>query len=281
MNDRGPGPGSEASTTPAMKLTGIDVVISGTPVLASVSFSVPVEGVTGIIGQNGSGKSTLLKVLARQQKVTRGDVVFGDQPLDAWSERALARRVAFLPQDPPPAPGLTVRELVSFGRYPWHGALGRFSATDEAKVEEAMALTGTDVFQNRLVDTLSGGERQRCWLALLLAQDAGLLLLDEPISALDVAHQVSVLSLVRRISIERRIAVVLVIHDVNLAARYCDLLVALKQGQLIAQGEPRDFMTSAQLEAIYDVPMGVLPHPDTHEPFGFVRRRLDWESSNA
>jgi len=275
------GTGEKASQTFAMKLIGVDVTIGGAHVLASISLIVPAKGVTGIIGQNGSGKSTLLKVLARQEKATGGHIVFEDQPLDAWNERAFARRVAYLPQEPPSAPGLTVRELVSFGRYPWHGALGRFSSSDAAKVEQAMTLTGTQSFRDRFVGTLSGGERQRCWLAMLLAQDAGLLLLDEPISALDVAHQVSVLGLVRRISMERPIAVVLVIHDINLAARYCDHLVALKRGRLIAEGPPGAFMTSAQLEAIYDVPMGVLPHPDTNEPFSFVRQHPDWESSDA
>jgi ferric hydroxamate transport system ATP-binding protein len=275
------GIGELGSPISAIELTDVSVTIDGVHVLDGVSLVVPAAGVTGVIGQNGSGKSTLLKLLARQEKATGGQIVLEDQPLDTWKERAFARRVAYLPQEPPSAPGLTVAELVAFGRYPWHGALGRFSSTDAQKVEQAMMLTGTQSFRDRLLGTLSGGERQRCWLAMLLAQDARLLLLDEPISALDVAHQVRVLGLVRRISMERRLAVVLVIHDINLAARYCDHLVALKRGRLIAQGSPARFMTSAQLEAIYDVPMGVLHHPDTNEPFSFVRQRPDWEPSDA
>jgi iron complex transport system ATP-binding protein len=256
---------------PVMTLEEVAFDVAGTVLLGPLTVSLADRGVTGLVGQNGSGKSTLLKILARQQPATRGRLTFGGRALQSWSEREFARMVAYLPQHTPLAAGLTVRELVALGRYPWHGALGRFGQTDREKVEEALALTGTGVFADRFVDTLSGGERQRVWLAMLIAQDARLLLLDEPISALDVAHQLEVLQLVHRLSTTRHVAVVVVIHEINMAARFCDHMVALKGGQIIAQGPPDTFMRADRLEAIYDVAMGVFPHPDTGGAVAFVR----------
>ncbi|MCK0198633.1 ATP-binding cassette domain-containing protein [Ancylobacter sp. 6x-1] len=212
----------------------------------------------GLIGHNGSGKSTLLKILARQQPASGGTVRFAGGPLDTWSDRGFARKLAYLPQATPPASGLLVRELVALGRYPWHGALGRFSDIDRRKVEEAIELTGIAPFADRFVDTLSGGERQRCWLAMLVAQDAECLLLDEPTSALDIAHQIEVLALVHRLSQQRRLSVVAVLHDINMAARFCDELLALKGGRLIARGTPSELVTPDRLEDIYGVRMEVL-----------------------
>jgi iron-chelate-transporting ATPase len=262
---------ADSKVRPVMALTDVDVTIGTAAILSGITCTFPPQGVTGLIGQNGSGKSTLLKVLARQQSIARGRVTFMDRPLDACTERAFARQVAYLPQHMPATSGLTAKELVTLGRYPWHGPLGRFGAADAAKVEAALTLTEMKGFAERLVDTLSGGERQRCWLAMLLAQDGRLLLLDEPISALDIAHQISVLRLVRRISRDNDVCVIVVIHDINLAARFCDHLVALKSGRLMAQGTPHEFMTPSQLEAIYDVSMGVTRNPETGEPLGFVR----------
>jgi iron complex transport system ATP-binding protein len=229
------------------------------------------QGVTGLVGQNGSGKSTLLKLLARQQRPTGGRILFAGRPMEAWGNREFARKLAYLPQQPPLAAGLLVRELVAMGRYPWHGALGRFSVADQAAVDEALALTGTDVLADRFVETLSGGECQRAWFAMLVAQQASLLVLDEPISALDVAHQVALLRLVRRLSEERGVGVLIVIHEINMATRFCDQMIALKNGELIAQGSPADLMTSPQLEVIYDIGMGTLTHPDSGGRIAYVR----------
>lgn len=254
-----------------LRLEDVGFAVGARTILQPLTVTLGGPGVTGLVGQNGSGKSTLLKILARQQRATRGRVVIADKPLDAWGDREFARQVAYLPQHTPLASGLLVRELVALGRYPWHGALGRFGAADRAAVDEALALTGTDVLADRFVDTLSGGERQRAWFAMLVAQQARVLLLDEPISALDVAHQVAVLRLVRRLSEERGVAVVIVIHDVNMASRFCDQIIALKEGRMIAQGPPDTFMTAARLEAIYDVGMGTMPHPDAGSPIAYVR----------
>ncbi|WNJ93145.1 ATP-binding cassette domain-containing protein [Bosea sp. 685] len=251
-------------------LDAVSFSIPGRVLLEPLTLTLPARRVVGLIGHNGSGKSTLLKILARQQPASSGTVRFEGKALGDWGDRLFARKVAYLPQQTPPASGMLVRELVALGRYPWHGALGRFGTVDREKVTEAMALTDVEAFADRLVDTLSGGERQRVWLAMLVAQDAECLLLDEPISALDVSHQVEVLSLVHRLSSERGLGVVVVLHDVNMAARFCDEIIALHSGRLIARGAPDDILTPGQLEAIYGVRMGVMPHPETARPLAFV-----------
>ncbi len=225
----------------------------------------------GLIGHNGSGKSTLLKLLAQQQPASRGEIRFDDRPLSDWGHREFARQVAYLPQHLPSAENLTCRELVGFGRYPWHGLLGRHTREDKAAIERAIALTHTEMFADRLVDTLSGGERQRVWLAMLLAQGSRFLLLDEPLAALDIAHQVEVLALVRRLSHELGLGVIIVLHDVNMASRYCDQLVALHSGRVLSRGTPARMMRGDTLEAIYGVPMQVMPHPYTGHTIAVVQ----------
>ena len=152
--------------------------------LEPVDLRIEPGRVVGLVGHNGSGKSTLIRLLARQTRPTSGRLHFDGRALSTWTARALARRVAYLPQHPPAAGHLTGRELVGFGRYPWRGLLGRFGASDRRQVEQAMATTQTSQFADRQVETLSGGERQRVWLAMLLAQESDFLLLDEPLSAL-------------------------------------------------------------------------------------------------
>ncbi len=262
---------ASGTTGPLFALDDVAFALPERTLLGPLSLTLPAKRVVGLIGHNGSGKSTLVKLLARQQQPSAGPVRFAGRPLPKWGDRDFARKVGYLPQQTPPATGMLVKELVALGRYPWHGALGRFSATDREKVAEAMALTDVEIFADRLVDTLSGGERQRAWLAMLVAQDTECLLLDEPISALDVAHQVEVLALVRRLAHERGLAVIVVLHDVNMAARFCDEIVALRGGRLLARGTPDAIMTPPQLETIYGIAMGVMRHPDTGEPMGFVR----------
>jgi iron complex transport system ATP-binding protein len=242
------------------------------PILAPLTLEIPMDGqVLGLIGHNGSGKSTLLKVLARQQAPTSGSITLDGRPLDTWSDQALARKIAYLAQHLPSAAGMTVSELVSLGRYPWHGALGRFREVDRQKTEEAIALTGVRPLADRLVDTLSGGERQRAWLAMLVAQDTECLLLDEPISALDIAHQIEVLSLVRKLSKEKGLGIIIVLHDINMACRFCDTIMALHSGRVIMQGAPETIMTHDALRQIYGLPMDVMTHGPTGRPLAFAR----------
>jgi iron-chelate-transporting ATPase len=265
-------PMSRAEAEPPMfELSQIAFAVPGRQLLQPLDLALAPRRVTGLIGHNGSGKSTLLKILARQQPPSAGTARFEGKPLRDWADRAFARKVAYLPQQPPAAAGLLVKELVALGRYPWHGALGRFGAADRAKVAEAIELTDIAPFADRLVDTLSGGERQRVWLAMLVAQDAECLLLDEPISALDVAHQIEVLSLVHRLSQSKGLGVVVVLHDVNMAARFCDDIIALHSGRLIARGAPAAILRPDRLQAIYGIPMGVLANPAGGPPISYVQ----------
>lgn len=253
------------------ELDDATVRVPGRVLLAPLSATLSAGRVVGLIGHNGSGKSTLVKLLARQARASAGTIRFRGRALDAWGDRPFARQVANLPQQIPAASGLLVRELVAFGRYPWHGPLGRFTAADRQAVTEAMDLIGVAPFADRLVETLSGGERQRAWLAMLVAQGTACLILDEPISALDVAHQVEVLGLVHRLAHQRGMSVVVVLHDVNMAARYCDEILALRAGRLIARGTPAAIMTPDTLAAIYGIPMGVLTSPEGGHPLCYVR----------
>ncbi|WP_189347701.1 ATP-binding cassette domain-containing protein, partial [Mesorhizobium sp. M4A.F.Ca.ET.090.04.2.1] len=179
-----------AGVQTAFRVEAVRFAVGERTLLGPVSLELERARVYGLIGHNGSGKSTLIKLLARQQPASEGAISFAERPLAGWSARELARALAYLPQTTPAATGLTVRELAALGRYPWHGALGRFGHEDRRHIEEALALTDMAGFADRLVDELSGGERQRAWLAMLVAQNAGVMLLDEPISALDIAHQV-------------------------------------------------------------------------------------------
>lgn len=239
----------------------LTVDVPGRRLLEGISLDLPAGEAVALIGHNGSGKSTLLKVLARQIPAL-GDVSFEGRALADWPAQDYARRLAFLPQTTPPAEGMLVRELVALGRYPWHGALGRFGAQDHEAVARAMEECGVTRFADRLVDTLSGGERQRVWLAMMVAQQAGTLLLDEPISALDIAHQVEVLALVQRVCRQQGRSAIIVLHEVNMAARFCDHVVALKGGRLAMQGGPSDLMRPDTLRDIYGLPMQVLAKDD-------------------
>lgn len=253
------------------ELENVSFSVPGRTLLQPLSLQLADGNMIGLIGHNGSGKSTLLKLLARQQQASSGSIRLDGKPVQDWGNRDFARQVAYLPQQLPQTDGLTVRELVAFGRYPWHGALGRVTGEDRKQIDRALELTDTQAFADRPVDLLSGGERQRVWLAMLLAQNSRYLLLDEPTSALDIAHQVEVLSRVHELSRELGLGVLVVLHDINMAARYCDHLIALHGGRLLAQGSPAELMRGDTLEDIYGIPMGVLSNPVDGSPISYLR----------
>lgn len=226
--------------------------------------------VHGLIGHNGSGKSSLLRLLARQYTDHGGRICLDGKSLDDWKSREFAREVAYLPQQTPATDGMSVAELVALGRYPWHGPLGRLGPVDREKIDEAMSLTDVACFTHRPVDSLSGGERQRVWLAMLVAQDSRWLLLDEPTSALDIGHQLEVLELVQKLSESRGLGVLMVLHDVNMALRFCDDIVALRGGRLLLNSPACDLLNPTTLEAIYGVPMGVVARPDNGSLISFA-----------
>jgi ferric hydroxamate transport system ATP-binding protein len=248
----------------------IDLVIDGNAILSDVSLCFPQGEVVALVGHNGSGKSSLLKILARQLTPSAGSVAYDGRDLRHFQGRDFARSVAYLPQDLGTGSEMTIRELVGCGRYPWHGALGRFSDLDREKVEAAIAATHIGAFADRVVGTLSGGERQRAWIAMLIAQDARCLLLDEPTAALDIAHQVEVLSLVRQLAHEGGRSIIVVLHDINMAARFCDRIHALKQGRVVASGTPDEILVPDTLNAIYGIDMDVIRVPTLSRPLAYA-----------
>ncbi|NLQ17642.1 ATP-binding cassette domain-containing protein [Marinomonas sp. M1K-6] len=235
--------------------------IGNSALLTDFSMTFEPGKIYALVGHNGSGKSTLLKLLAQQQKPTGGSILLKNKPLTLWPHKKFAQQIAYLPQQTPATDSLSGRDLVSFGRYPWHGLLGRLNSNDRQYIDEAMALTDTTDYADRLVDTLSGGERQRLWLAMLLAQKTQYLLLDEPLSALDIAHQIDMLTLIKKLSRELNLGVIIVIHDINMAARFCDHIVALHSGKMIASNSVENVFTAEQLQQIYGINMHITRHP--------------------
>lgn len=252
-------------------LSDVEFHINGKSLLHSSTLFIPGGEFTALIGHNGSGKSTLLRLLGKHISPSSGQLTFHGRDLNLWGQREFSREVAYLPQHLPSAQGMTVRELVSLGRYPWHGALGRFTQNDNNTVEEAIAATGLTALANRLVDSLSGGEKQRAWIAMAIAQNTKCLLLDEPTSAMDIAQQSEILSLLKTLCRDKEITIIAVLHDINMAARYCSHLLALKTGNCIAQGKPDELVTPASLGIIYEISMGIFPHPVEGYPVSYVQ----------
>lgn len=227
-------------------------------VLAGVDVTVRRGEWVALLGCNGSGKTTLMRVLAGLLRPDSGDVLLNDVRLDSLSRREIARRLALLPQSTSLVPGLTVRQLVRQGRYAARGPLGMLGDTDDAQVREAMVATGVRELADTPLERLSGGQRQRARLALALAQDAPVLLLDEPTTYLDVRHQIEVMELVRDLQRERELTVVSVLHDLTQAARYADRIVALRDGIVHADGPAADVLDARFLKDVYGVSGEVL-----------------------
>ncbi|MGH8811159.1 MAG: ABC transporter ATP-binding protein [Advenella sp.] len=215
----------------------------------------------GLIGHNGSGKSTLLKLLAREYTPSQGTILLDNARVDTLSNRQYARKLAYLPQYTPVIPDMSARELVELGRYSWNSIWRNSNPENESAVARAIALTDTKAFMPALLDSLSGGERQRVWIAMLLAQNTPYILLDEPLAALDLKHQLEVMQLLQRLANQENQCVIAVIHDINLATRYCDRLLALRAGRLIYAEPPAALLDQQKLRHIYDVDLQLIGHP--------------------
>lgn len=236
------------------------------PVVHDLSLAVADGQVTTIVGPNGCGKSTLLRTMSRLLKPTSGTVLLDGEPIQDIHTRDVARRLALLPQSPIAPDGLLVRDLVGRGRHPHQRWFSQWSPEDEQIVELALEMTDTSALRDRPLDQLSGGQRQRAWVAMTLAQDTDLLLLDEPTTYLDLAHQVEVLDLVTRLNRERGRTVVMVLHDLNLAARYSDTIVVMKDGVIATEGTPAEVFTPTLLATTFGLDADVLPDPRTGLP---------------
>lgn len=235
-------------------------------VAEDLTVAVPDGSFTVIIGPNACGKSTLLRALARLLRPARGTVLLDGADIHRRPARQVARTLGLLPQSAVAPDGLTVAELVSRGRYPHQGLLRQWSREDERVVDRAMADTGVAELADRPVDELSGGQRQRVWIAMALAQQTPLLLLDEPTTYLDIAHQVEVLDLCARLHEEQGRTLVAVLHDLHQAARYATHLVAMRDGRVVAAGDPRRIVTTELVEEVFGLPCRIIEDPETGTP---------------
>ncbi|GFH38520.1 ABC transporter ATP-binding protein [Streptomyces pacificus] len=255
--------------TPAPRLRAEDLTLSydRREVARSLAVDIPDDSFTVIIGPNACGKSTLLKALARMLRPKAGQVYLDGQAIASYRSREVARRLGLLPQSSSAPGGITAGDLVARGRYPHQRLLKQWSPEDEEAVAEAMRHTGVRELADRPVDDLSGGQRQRVWLAMVLAQQTSILLLDEPTTFLDIAHQVEVLDLCAELHARRGHTVVAVLHDLNQACRYATHLVVMRPGGTIAaEGDPATVMTAELVADVFGLPCRIISDPETGTP---------------
>ncbi|WP_030145151.1 ABC transporter ATP-binding protein [Spirillospora albida] len=244
---------------------GLTLAYDRRTVASGLDVAIPDGSFTVIVGPNACGKSTLLRALARILKPAAGTIVLDGEPIAGWPAKRLARTLGLLPQSSIAPEGITVADLVARGRYPHQGLLRQWSREDERVVRESMAATGVADLADRTVDELSGGQRQRVWIAMALAQETPILLLDEPTTYLDIAHQMEVLDLCARLHEEGR-TIVAVLHDLNHAARYATHMIAMRRGSVVAEGAPGDVVTAGLVERVFGLPCTVIPCPETGSP---------------
>lgn len=235
-------------------------------IIQDLNLTIRTGEITALVGANGCGKSTLLRGISRLLKPRAGQVILDGQDIWKLPAKMLAQRLGILPQSPVAPEGLTVHELVAQGRYPHQSWLQQWSAEDERIAREAMAITNVTEYADRPVDTLSGGQRQRAWIAMTLAQDSEIILLDEPTTFLDLAYQIEVLDLLHDLNVQRGKTIVMVLHDLNHACRYADTVIAVKNGQIAANGAPADVITEALVQDVFGIQCSIIPDPITGTP---------------
>lgn len=244
-----------------------------TRIVDDVDIEIPAGRISVIVGANACGKSTLLKTISRLIPSQSGSVVLDGKRIDQIPTKDLARTLGLLPQQPVAPEGIAVADLVGRGRHPHQRMFRSWTEADDRAVTEALSATGVLELADRAVDELSGGQRQRVWIAMALAQDTDILLLDEPTTFLDVSHQVEVLDLLVDLNATRGTTIVMVLHDINLAARYADHLFALREGRLVASGAPSDVVTSELVSEVFALDSLVIPDPVSGTPLVLPRGR--------
>ncbi|MBY0687880.1 ABC transporter ATP-binding protein [Microbacterium marinilacus] len=243
-------------------------------IVDGVDIAVARGSYTAIIGPNACGKSTLLRAVARVLPVADGAILLDGTDIHAMPTKRLATRLGLLPQSSLAPDGIRVADLVARGRHPHQGMFDRWSTEDEAAVTAALEATGTSDLSGRLVEELSGGQRQRVWVAMALAQQTPVLLLDEPTTFLDISHQYGLLELFETLRSQLQRTIVVVLHDLNQAARYADHLIVMKDGEVVASGDPSEVLTAELVERVYDLPCVIQPDPETGTPLVIPRRVL-------
>ncbi|TQI83229.1 iron complex transport system ATP-binding protein [Serratia marcescens] len=246
-----------------------------------LSVAIPDGAFTVIVGPNACGKSTLLRALCRLLKPSAGEVMLDGKNISSFATKALARELGLLPQTSIAPDSITVADLVSRGRYPHQSLLKQWTQADKQAVEAAMAATNVSQLADRSVDELSGGQRQRVWVAMALAQQTPLLLLDEPTTYLDIAHQIELLDLFRQLNREHGQTLIAVLHDLNHACRYADHIIAMRDGKIVAEGNPAEIITAELVERVFGMPCMIIDDPLSHTPLVIPRGRYHCDAPQA
>ncbi|MEO0013957.1 MAG: hypothetical protein RLZZ535_2346 [Cyanobacteriota bacterium] len=244
----------------------LTLAYDGAPIIRHLNLVIPPQKITVLVGANGCGKSTLLRGLAKLLKPKSGIVYLDGKNISQLKATTVAKKLGMLTQSPVAPEGLTVRDLVAMGRYPHQSWLQQWSMEDEKKVAQALKITTIDELADRSLDSLSGGQRQRAWIAMVLAQDTDILLLDEPTTFLDLAHQVELLDLLDELQESQGKTIVMILHDLNLSCRYADYLVAIQQGKVYATGTPEQVMTEEMVREVFNLECRIVPDPLADTP---------------
>lgn len=237
----------------AISVQNLSVAYENNTIIEDMNLSIPKGKISIIIGANGCGKSTLLKTIARINKPKSGDIFINGNNTKKIKEKNIAKEVSFLPQGPTCPSGLTVRELVAFGRFPHQKMIGGLNEHDKKIIDWAIEETGLKEFADKVVDNLSGGQRQRAWIALVLAQETEIIMLDEPTTYLDMSYQLEVLEVLQKLNRSKNITVVIVLHELNNACRFADNIIGLKKGKIICEGKPSEVINRETLKKIYGI----------------------------
>lgn len=235
-------------------------------IVSDLNLKIPKGKITTIIGSNGCGKSTILKTIARILKPKSGVIYINGNDIQGLSSKSIAKEMAVLPQSPLAPNGLTVGELVAYGRFPHQSGFGKLMAKDKEKIDWALKVIGMEEYKDRPIETLSGGQRQRVWIAMTLAQETEILLLDEPTTYLDLAHQLEILQLLEDLNKSRKQTIVMVIHDLNNAARFADYMIGIKDGTIVCSGNPTEIMTKDNLRKVFNIEAVVVNEPLHNKP---------------
>ncbi|WP_221568439.1 ABC transporter ATP-binding protein [Alkalihalobacillus sp. TS-13] len=260
--------------------TDLNIGYDERSIVKNLSVKIPDKKITTIIGPNGCGKSTLLKAITRIISYQSGNVVLDGENITKQNTKELAKKMAILPQTPENASGLTVSELVSYGRFPYQKGFGRLTKRDYEMIDWALEVTGTIDFKYRPVDALSGGQRQRVWIAMALAQETDIIFLDEPTTYLDMAHQLEILELLQNLNIQEKRTIIMVLHDLNQAARFADYIIAMKDGEIVKAGDYETVITRDVLKKVFQIDAEIGRDPRTNKPMCITYNLLKGENKN-
>lgn len=249
-----------------LRTDGLQIAYDKRVIVDALNIEIPKGKITALVGANGSGKSTILKTMSRLMKPSKGNVFLDGKAIHRQSTKEIAKQLAILPQNPTAPDGLTVTELVSYGRSPHQSGFKSMSVKDRDMIQWAIRVTSLDDFADRPIDSLSGGQRQRAWIAMALAQETDILFLDEPTTFLDMTHQLEVLMLLKQLNLQENRTIVMVVHDLNHASRFADHMIAIRSGQVISEGAPVNVMTEQTLEDVFGIKADIMLDPRSGVP---------------